>query len=106
MLFILATEEGLPGLHTVHRLDRLTSGVLIFARSEACDTHTHTHKASRFSGVFFLSRSSIKAREMEVQISSREVHKEYVARVVGEFPEGTLVCEEPIEVADYKTYLI
>ena len=104
MLFILATEEGLPGLHTVHRLDRLTSGVLIFARSGACDGHTH--KASRSSGVFFLSRSSIKAREMEVQISSREVHKEYVARVVGEFPEGTLVCEEPIEVADYKTYLI
>ena len=43
---------------------------------------------------------------MEVQISSREVHKEYVARVVGEFPEGILVCEEPIEVVNYKTYII
>ena len=53
-----------------------------------------------------MSRSSNKAREMEVQISSREVHKEYVARVVGEFPEGILVCEEPIEVVNYKTYII
>ena len=45
-----------------------------------------------------MARSSAKAREMEVQISSREVQKEYVARVVGEFPEGPVVCEEPIEV--------
>jgi RluA family pseudouridine synthase len=78
VLFILAKEDGLPGLHTVHRLDRLTSGVLLFARTAA------------------------KAREMEAAISGREVEKEYVARVVGEFPEGEIVCKEPILVVSYK----
>ena len=78
VLFILAKEENLPGLHTVHRLDRLTSGVLIFARSAS------------------------KSREMEALISGREVHKEYVAKVVGEFPTGLIVCNQPIEVVSYK----
>ena len=78
VLFILAKEENLPGLHTVHRLDRLTSGVLIFARS------------------------ATKSREMEALISGREVKKEYVAKVLGEFPTGVIVCKEPIEVVSYK----
>jgi len=78
VLFILAKEENLPGLHTVHRLDRLTSGVLIFARSAS------------------------KSREMEALISGREVHKEYVAKVVGEFPTDLVVCDQPIEVVSYK----
>lgn len=33
VIFILGKENGLSGLHTVHRLDRLTSGVLLFART-------------------------------------------------------------------------
>jgi len=76
--FILAKEHGLKTIHTVHRLDRLTSGVLIFSKSAA------------------------KAREMEQVIKAREVEKVYVCRVVGEFPEGEVVCEEPIEVISYK----
>eukprot|EP00092_Neocalanus_flemingeri_P099282 GFUD01126659.1.p1 GENE.GFUD01126659.1~~GFUD01126659.1.p1 ORF type:complete len:546 (-),score=157.75 GFUD01126659.1:32-1669(-) len=78
MTFILAKEHGLKTLQPVHRLDRLTSGVLIFSKSAA------------------------KARVMEQQIKAREVEKEYVCRVVGEFPEEEIVCEEPIEVISYK----
>lgn len=33
VIFILGKERGVSELHTVHRLDRLTSGVLLFARS-------------------------------------------------------------------------
>ena len=33
VIFILGKERGISGLHTVHRLDRLTSGVLLFART-------------------------------------------------------------------------
>ena len=76
--FILAKEQGYKSLHTVHRLDRLTSGVLIF------------------------SKSSAKARLMEQLIKAREVEKEYVCRVVGEFPEGEVVCDKPLEVISYK----
>lgn len=33
VIFILGKERGISELHTVHRLDRLTSGVLLFART-------------------------------------------------------------------------
>lgn len=33
VIFILGKERGVSELHTVHRLDRLTSGVLLFART-------------------------------------------------------------------------
>ena len=82
ILFILAKEEGFKNLHTVHRLDRLTSGVLIF------------------------SKTSAKARMMEQLIKAREVEKEYVCRVVGEFPEEEVMCEEPLEVISYKIGLV
>ena len=39
---------------------------------------------------------------MEQLIKNRQVRKEYVARVTGMFPEGTTVCDQPIEVISYK----
>jgi len=72
--FILAKELGYKALHTVHRLDRLTSGVLIFAKSAQ------------------------KSREMFELISERQVTKEYLCRVDGEFPAGEVVCDQPILV--------
>lgn len=63
VVFILAKEYNLKNLRTIHRLDRLTSGLLMFGRNPR------------------------KAREMEQQIRNRLVLKEYVCRVEGEFPE-------------------
>ncbi len=62
VVFILAKEQGLKNLRTIHRLDRLTSGLLLFGRNPK------------------------KAREMEQQIRTRQVEKKYVCRVEGEFP--------------------
>ncbi|XP_046735586.1 RNA pseudouridylate synthase domain-containing protein 2-like isoform X2 [Diprion similis] len=78
VVFILAKEYNLKNLRTIHRLDRLTSGILLFGRTPK------------------------KARQMEHQIRNRQVHKEYVCRVDGEFPEDEVVCAEPIEVVSYK----
>ncbi|XP_055370718.1 pseudouridylate synthase RPUSD2-like [Condylostylus longicornis] len=78
VVFILAKEYNLKNLRTIHRLDRLTSGLLLFGRNPK------------------------KAREMEVQIRNREVKKEYVCRVEGNFPNGVIECKEPIEVVSYK----
>lgn len=63
VIFILAKEYNMKNLRTIHRLDRLTSGLLLFGRT------------------------SEKAREMEQQIRNRQVHKEYVCCVEGNFPE-------------------
>lgn len=78
VVFILAKEFNLKNLRTIHRLDRLTSGLLMFGRSPK------------------------KAREMEHQIRNRLVQKEYVCKVEGEFPDGMIECSEPIEVISYK----
>merc|ERR1719458_1612317 len=78
VVFILAKEHGLKNLRTIHRLDRLTSGLLLFGRNPK------------------------KAREMEQQIRTRQVQKEYVCRVEGEFPTNPITCKEPIEVVSYK----
>lgn len=78
VVFILAKEYNLKNLRTIHRLDRLTSGLLLFGRSPK------------------------KARQMEHQIRNRQVQKEYVCRVDGEFPDDEIECLEPIEVVSYK----
>eukprot|EP00095_Tigriopus_kingsejongensis_P006178 snap_masked-scaffold191_size271209-processed-gene-0.7 protein:Tk06178 transcript:snap_masked-scaffold191_size271209-processed-gene-0.7-mRNA-1 annotation:"AGAP009693-PA" len=78
VVFILAKEYNLKNLRTIHRLDRLTSGLLMFGRNPK------------------------KARDMEQQIRNRQVLKEYVCRVEGEFPEGCTECNQPVEVVSYK----
>jgi hypothetical protein len=47
-------------------------------------------------------RNPKKARDMEQQIRNRQVLKEYVCRVEGEFPEGLTQCTQPVEVVSYK----
>ncbi|XP_046386975.1 RNA pseudouridylate synthase domain-containing protein 2-like isoform X2 [Ischnura elegans] len=78
VVFILAKEHGLRGLRTIHRLDRLTSGILLFGRNPQ------------------------RTKLMEQQIRNRQVHKQYVCRVEGEFPSAQVDCREPIHVVSYK----
>ncbi|XP_023154743.2 RNA pseudouridylate synthase domain-containing protein 2 [Amphiprion ocellaris] len=78
VIFILGKERGISELHTVHRLDRLTSGVLLFARTLE------------------------KSKQLDQLVRDRQLEKEYVCRVDGEFPEGELICEEPILVVSFK----
>ncbi|XP_039226767.1 RNA pseudouridylate synthase domain-containing protein 2 isoform X3 [Drosophila yakuba] len=78
VVFILAKEHNLKNLRTIHRLDRLTSGLLLFGRTAE------------------------RARELELQIRTRQVQKEYVCRVEGRFPDGTVECNEKIDVVSYK----
>ncbi|KAG6011541.1 hypothetical protein E4U41_005486, partial [Claviceps citrina] len=48
------------------------------------------------SGIMFVAKSVQAAEALGQQIKSRTVRKEYVARVVGEFPDGDVVCDQPI----------
>lgn len=77
IIFLLAKEHNLKDLKTIHRLDRLTSGVLMFGRTQNL------------------------ARKLEAQIREREVNKQYVCRVEGKFPDS-VECEEPIQVVSHK----
>ncbi|WAR12386.1 RUSD2-like protein [Mya arenaria] len=72
--FILEHEKGYTNLRTLYRLDRLTSGVLIMPKN---------------------AKTSSK---MESQLERRLLHKEYVCRVVGKFPDGEIECHEPLDL--------
>eukprot|EP00050_Salpingoeca_kvevrii_P017078 m.61516 g.61516 ORF g.61516 m.61516 type:complete len:493 (-) comp7343_c0_seq3:2-1480(-) len=78
ILLLLGHEHDIWNISTCHRLDRLTSGLLILAK----------HKDA--------------SRRMEAQISSRSVQKEYISRVEGVFPEEEIVCEQPIKQVSHK----
>ncbi|TKA80094.1 hypothetical protein B0A55_02460 [Friedmanniomyces simplex] len=48
------------------------------------------------SGVMFIGKHKKAAEKLTDQLVGRTVRKEYVARVRGEFPEGDVICEQPI----------
>jgi tRNA pseudouridine synthase 9 len=48
------------------------------------------------SGIMFIAKHKKAAEHMTNQIMGRTIKKEYVARVAGEFPEGPVVCSQPI----------
>lgn len=69
---ILKFEHGFEDLHCVNRLDRLTSGIVM------------------------LAKSSQTAAEMMNLLKSKSIKKSYFARVKGHFPYKELLCNEPI----------
>ncbi|GBG64859.1 hypothetical protein CBR_g48327 [Chara braunii] len=69
---ILQAEENLGPLFPIHRLDRLVSGLLIFARNSSA--------AERF----------------RKDVQGGKVEKEYFARVIGVFPEEEVEVSAPV----------
>ncbi|KZV96732.1 pseudouridine synthase [Exidia glandulosa HHB12029] len=73
---ILRNEHGIPKPYTVNRLDRLTSGLMIIATSAA------------------------RARILCDEFLNKAIKKEYIARCIGCFPEGEVVCDQPMLTVD------
>lgn len=79
---ILKKQYNYDNVKVVHRLDRLVSGVLIIARN------------------------TVRANTLERMIKNRDVQKEYVCRVEGEFPSvkdgDEIVVDQPLEIIPSK----
>ena len=73
LVAIMKNELGYNDLFTLHRLDRLTSGLLMFAKNADV--------------------ASVRGQ----QISSHVPQKEYLCRVVGDFPFEEVTVDQPIE---------
>ncbi|KAI1162981.1 pseudouridine synthase [Nemania serpens] len=70
---IMRSERGPEWIaYPCNRLDRLTSGIM------------------------FVAKHPKSAESLSKQIKQRSVRKEYIARVIGDFPEGEVVCNQPI----------
>lgn len=78
LLNIIANEFEIPKLFIIYRLDRLASGVLVFAKSIT------------------------KSRELHNIIQMHKVRKEYICRVEGNFPDETVFCNKPIKKFRHK----
>ncbi|KAI0686283.1 pseudouridine synthase [Cytidiella melzeri] len=76
LMVILKHEHGFDMVYPVNRLDRLTSGLMI------------------------IPLSPILAGKLSKEFAGGQVKKEYIARCKGEFPEGEVVCEEPLLTVD------
>ncbi|KXT14422.1 hypothetical protein AC579_8352 [Pseudocercospora musae] len=48
------------------------------------------------SGVMFIAKDKQAAVRVTEQLMGRTIRKEYVARVKGRFPDGDIICEQPI----------
>ncbi|CAI2347154.1 unnamed protein product [Caenorhabditis sp. 36 PRJEB53466] len=68
----LRVNEGRNGLRVLHRLDRATSGVLLFAKNYETDL------------------------EFKRTLKKGEWSKEYICKVDGVFPDDEIICEQPI----------
>ncbi|KAF8322242.1 pseudouridine synthase, partial [Clavulina sp. PMI_390] len=73
---ILVTDFGFKKVHTVNRLDRLTSGCMI------------------------IGLTSRRANLLCKEFLDGLVKKEYIARCSGEFPEEEIVVEQPLLTVD------
>ncbi|KAI0864935.1 pseudouridine synthase [Xylaria cubensis] len=70
---IMKAERGPKWIaYPCNRLDRLTSGIM------------------------FIAKHPKSAEKLGEQIKKRSVRKEYIARVIGNFPDGEVVCNQPI----------
>lgn len=78
VLHILMNEYGYKKLYPSNRLDRLTSGLNIICLNPE------------------------KAKAMEFNLRHKTILKEYLARVVGNFPDEEIVCNEPILTVSFK----
>ncbi|KAG7817667.1 hypothetical protein KL928_003566 [Ogataea angusta] len=77
MVEILKRQTGLDELRPCFRLDKVTSGICILAKSVA------------------------KAKEIQSAIRNKQVRKVYVARVAGDFPESA-VCNDDVVIVETK----
>ena len=66
-----------PNLYVVHRLDKVTSGIIVFGKSKEA------------------------AQKFRALLSDDKIHKTYLARVIGVFPEGEIIVDQPIDT-DYQ----
>lgn len=48
------------------------------------------------SGIMFIAKHKEAAEKLTIQLTQRTIRKQYVARVRGNFPEGDVVCDQPI----------
>ena len=102
-LLVIDKPSSIP-VHPTGRF-RFNSITKMIQRDHGYIVHPCNRLDRPTSGLMFLAKSPHGADDLGDQLKAREVRKEYVARVVGEFPVGEVVVEKPLRSVDPRVAL-
>lgn len=95
-LMVLDKPAGVP----VHSAGRYHHNSIVEILRYRCRNEWVPRPCNRLdrltSGVMFMGKTAKGADVMSDKLRQRTVQKEYVARVKGKFPDGVVVCDQPI----------
>lgn len=69
LLSLIKTREGLTSLYPVHRLDKVTSGLLVFALNDTCNRSLSMQFEARTIEKYYLALSHKKPKKKQGKIS-------------------------------------
>ncbi|EDO18422.1 hypothetical protein Kpol_1032p14 [Vanderwaltozyma polyspora DSM 70294] len=102
-ILVIDKPSGIP-VHPTGRF-RFNTITKILEKKLGYSVHPCNRLDKLTSGLMFLAKTPKGADEMADQLKAREVTKEYVARVVGEFPVGEVTVEKPVKTVDPRVSL-
>lgn len=93
-LVVIDKPGGMP-VHPTGRY-RFNTAVMVLQHEQGKVVHPCNRLDRLTSGLMFLAKTSKGADNFSKLLREREVRKEYVAKVVGEFPLGEVLCDKPL----------
>ena len=102
-ILVIDKPSGIP-VHPTGRY-RFNTITKILERQLGYVVHPCNRLDKLTSGLMFLAKTPKGADEMGDQLKVREVRKQYIARVVGEFPDDEVVVEKPVRTFDPRVSL-
>lgn len=102
-ILVIDKPSSIP-VHPTGRF-RFNTITKILQKEKGYVVHPCNRLDKQTSGLMFLAKTPKGADEIADQLRSREVSKEYIARVVGEFPVQEIIVEKPVRSIDPKVAL-
>ncbi|KAH9885167.1 pseudouridine synthase [Xylariomycetidae sp. FL2044] len=95
-MFVINKPSGVP-VHPAGRYNfNSITGIMKAERHPEWVAYPCNRLDRLTSGIMFIAKSPQSAERLTFQIRQRTVRKEYIARVIGDFPDGEIVCNEPV----------
>lgn len=102
-ILVIDKPSGVP-VHPTGRY-RFNSITKMLEKDLGYTVHPCNRLDKQTSGLMFLAKTPKGADEMGDQLKAREVSKQYVARVVGEFPVEEITIEKPLKTLEPRVAL-
>lgn len=102
-ILVIDKPSGVP-VHPTGRY-RFNSVTKMLEKELGFTVHPCNRLDKQTSGLMFLAKTPKGADEMGDQLKAREVSKQYIARVVGEFPVEEITIEKPLKTLEPRVAL-